>query len=670
MSSAPTVEQFKRKIAGTELLSNFFGELEALEFPEALVREHYPEACQRWQLLGGTQSTPWTWVMFAELCLASFLSPTAVLRPIQSIQVYAVLWFFFVHPGSTSTSNLLRVYADALDAIECRARADRKERSSNWRQQHGKGSAKGGQAGTGTNPFAGDLSITMSAGSLEGEGRSMSCPQNLGRSVGFLAEGKRFLRWLQAEGTMNESIATELYERSKWKRTTIVEAGVRLFVEGVLEFLNLLVLAALGSCWSLFKCQDRSFEIAYPYFAACGALHVPDVASLFLEGDPLGLRGRMSFFYSRPAFKKAAEVRAANATLNSSGQLSEEVATFFWPCNTTHDPLWAGLERFAQVKGYPFRVYELSEAARAVFDQAFDFHVAKQKENHLVDQELAKFHGKAKTKHVRLALALHLYEQTRQRKTSETWSMVVEQKHLVVAMKLGEYLDKVSEGMARFYASVMSDPIPPVPSAGKLSARQQLTAVLEGDWSFFAQIDDGLKVLFWKLCHEVLLLESVWIENVALTRLRTVKLLLSPLADQGATVLPRVANLLEHLGLAAIVKGNNSHGTPLFFVVKRVLAGGMPGYSLLVDILSHFDISLASYKTFPSESVESHKPAKAAAMPSFSHVNEEVLRSRRDVVSAWKSIVARLAAAPNAAAVAAAPAAKAPALHPAPRAIN
>ena len=169
MSSAPTVEQFKRKIAGTELLSNFFGELEALEFPEAFIREHYPEACERWQLLGGAQSTPWMWVMFAELCLASFLSPTAVLRPIQSIQVYAVLWFFFARPGSTSTSNLLRVYADALDAIECRARADRKERSSNWRQPHGKGNPKGGQAGT--NPFAGDLSITMSSGSLEGEGR-------------------------------------------------------------------------------------------------------------------------------------------------------------------------------------------------------------------------------------------------------------------------------------------------------------------------------------------------------------------------------------------------------------------------------------------------------------------------------------------------------------------
>ena len=73
-----TVEQFKKRLAGTDLVSNFFGELEALQFPEDVICEHYPEALERWQLLGATQSTPWMWVMLAELCLASFLAPTAV----------------------------------------------------------------------------------------------------------------------------------------------------------------------------------------------------------------------------------------------------------------------------------------------------------------------------------------------------------------------------------------------------------------------------------------------------------------------------------------------------------------------------------------------------------------------------------------------------------------
>ena len=379
---------------------------------------------------------------------------------------------------------------------------------------------------------------------------------------------------------------------------------------------------------------------------------MPDVASLFLEGDPLGLRGRMSFFYSRPAFNTAGQIRGANEELRSQGQLSEDVATFFWPCHTTHDPLWAGLERFVTVKGYPFRVYTLSEAARGVFDTAFDYHVAKQKEAHLVDQELAKYHGKAKTKHVRLALALHLHEQTRLRKTSENWAVVVDSKHLLTAAKIGEYLDSVSAALARFYASVLADAAPsPSPSGhvGKQSARQQLVAVLEGEWSFFTTISTEYKVLFWKLCHEVLRLDSVWLENVALTRLSAIKSLLAPLPDQGATILPRTANLLEHLGLVSIVKGSNVHGTPLFFMVKRHLSQGMLGYNQLVDLLGHFDIGLAVYKTFPTDAVENHKPAKAAAMPRFANVNEDVLRARSTALSDWRELAVQQAAPPAAA---------------------
>ena len=42
-----------------------------------------------------------------------------------------------------------------------------------------------------------------------------------------MSEGKRLLIWLQNEEHMNESIAVELYERSKWKRTTM--DGTRSF---------------------------------------------------------------------------------------------------------------------------------------------------------------------------------------------------------------------------------------------------------------------------------------------------------------------------------------------------------------------------------------------------------------------------------------------------------
>lgn len=153
--AAQAEQNFKRKIHGTNHIVNFFTELEAERFPEEIVSEHYPDAVARWKTLGLTQSTPWMWVMLLELCMVSFLAPTAALRPIPSITIYAVLWFFLVHPGSTSTSNLLRLYADALDLIEHRAREDRVRRRDEWKQNRGK--AEGGKGQAASNPFAGGL---------------------------------------------------------------------------------------------------------------------------------------------------------------------------------------------------------------------------------------------------------------------------------------------------------------------------------------------------------------------------------------------------------------------------------------------------------------------------------------------------------------------------------
>ena len=102
------------------------------------------------------------------------------------------------------------------------------------------------RAGAARNPFTGTVSCTSGSGSLEGEGKLMAVPRNFGRSCGFLPEGtscpllfdlsefffylisvlafalfaagKRFLQWLKNEGTINESIVVELFERARWKR--------------------------------------------------------------------------------------------------------------------------------------------------------------------------------------------------------------------------------------------------------------------------------------------------------------------------------------------------------------------------------------------------------------------------------------------------------------------
>ena len=59
MAAQQAEQIFKKKVQNSKQVEDFFIELEAQEFPEAIVRENYPEAVQRWELLGKTQTIRW-----------------------------------------------------------------------------------------------------------------------------------------------------------------------------------------------------------------------------------------------------------------------------------------------------------------------------------------------------------------------------------------------------------------------------------------------------------------------------------------------------------------------------------------------------------------------------------------------------------------------------------
>ena len=285
---------------------------------------------------------------------------------------------------------------------------------------------------------------------------------------------------------------------------------------------------------------------------------------------------------------------------------------------------------------------------RSAFDEHFDHHVLEQKQQDLVDQEKAKYHGKAKTKHLRLALALHLFEQTRLQRTSENWDLVLASKHLVVASKLGDYLDMVTDRLAQLFVQVTSDAKPAVASPSdqvKLSARQQLLNVLQGEFAFFRDLPLEKQVFFWKLAQLFLQSTAVWIENAAFGRQQAVKNLLQSVGDVGNHVIPRAANLLQHLSLAVIVMGKNTHGTPLFYVVKRHLDASEPGFTSLSNLLVEFEIPLHAYKTFPTAVVLQHRPAHASSLPSFAAVDEDAVRPHVAIVQGWRSVTHERAAA-------------------------
>lgn len=260
------VQEVQRRCGQEAAVNQFFSDLESLEFPDATLRELYPDLLGHWEVVGKLQSVPWQWVCSVELSLAGFLAPTACLYPVQSIAIYALTWVFLLHPGSTQTSGLLRLYQDCLDEIDRAVNVDRAEAATEWRASHPN---PGPQE---KNPYEGRVNFSLGSGSLEGEGKVASQACNLGRACAFLTEGKRWFNWLSAEGSLNETIVTELFERAKWRRVTL---------DG-----------------------NRSFTIMFPFFALSGAVRLPDIAFMFAGDDPLGVRGRARFMYTRPvAFK-------------------------------------------------------------------------------------------------------------------------------------------------------------------------------------------------------------------------------------------------------------------------------------------------------------------------------------------------------------------------------
>ena len=105
---------------------------------------------------------------------------------------------------------------------------------------------------------------------------------------------------------------------------------------------------------------DHSFSVQFPHFCVGGALHLQDVASLFCGNDPVGLRGRLTFYYSRPSFKLARSICEANDELESTGYLSEMIARVFCRVAEAHSPDIAGPGAFRTYLAYPFRQYTLT----------------------------------------------------------------------------------------------------------------------------------------------------------------------------------------------------------------------------------------------------------------------------------------------------------------------
>ena len=487
-----------KKLKGEGVVNGFFQDLETVEFPAEKLKALYPQLVGEWEVIAKLESVPWPWVCLLELSLAGFLAPTACLYPIETIPIYSLTWPFLLHPGSTQTSGLLRLYQDVLDEVERKVTEWRREASATWKRDN-----PAPPAGVRC-PFDGAINLTLGSGSLEGEGKVASQTQNLGRACGFLTEGKRFFSWLAAEGTLNETIVTELYERAKWRRVTL---------DGT-----------------------RSFTIMFPFFGVCGSIHVEDIAFLWAQEDALGLRGRVRFMYCRPSFKRAVELREANAEFNADRSLLPRMVDRFMPVHYAHSLDHSPREHFEFVKNYPFRVYSLDDAAKRLFDATFDHHVAKQEENYLLNHAAAKQHGKKKTSNLRFALQVHLREQARLGKQPQDWSALVPAAAVEFADAFGGFLDALNEKLDGFFSTLHASDVSGAPRSvgpgGVVRLQNWSSLPLDG----FKAMSAASRHFYIKLLQLVLKQPVAWFTGSAFRSVAEVKESMEALDMPGGRV--------------------------------------------------------------------------------------------------------------------------------------
>jgi len=574
-----TLQDVLRKLRTGDAVNKFFLELEALPFPDEALRALMPELVAEWEVIAKLESVPWPWVALLEMTLAGFLAPTACLYPVNTIAIYPLTWPFLLHPGSTQTSGLLRLYQDAFDVLETRVNQWRTQESAEWKRAHADAAASA------KNPYEGVVNMTMGSGSLEGEGKQAALRRNLGRSCAFAAEGSRFFAWLHQEGALNSSIVVELYERAKWKRTTL---------DGT-----------------------RSFEIPYPFLAMSGAVHLEDIAFMFCEQDPLGLRGRAKFLYTRPSFKRAAELREANAAHNPRRTLLADLVDKFLPIHRAHSLDHTPRDLFEFPKDYPLRAYTLHADAVPLFDATFDKHVVSQEQNYLTNHTLAKAHGKLKTANLRFGLQVHLREQARLGRAPGDWSLVLSDKALRFGDTFGHYLDVVGDQLGQFFRNLVGET--PGGGPGNSGTGAKLRDVLKTDVAVLVNQCGPERSRLLRLAKVVLTQTSPWTLASQLRHMPACQEILNDVpSDDWDNYFGRVGALLIYMRLGNALMSVNTSGPKSLFMIRRPLLQDA-AHVHFVNILHKLDVEMREYKPVNLEKLKKDKP-RTAPDPSFPDV--------------------------------------------------
>lgn len=576
-----------------------------------------PGLLQHWKDMGTTQSVAWPWVMICELSLVSFLTPNARFQPLPSFSVYSLMWIFFLHPGSCHTSNLLRLYHNVLHGLEEKTNEDRKAMRTRLRQ-HALPGPQGQAALKDRLKKLQDITFRLGTGSLEGIGLRIASFLGWTAASGFLVEGTQFLQWLQQEFGVNKAIATQLWERMSWQRDVI----------------NL----------------HRSFSMPYPFLGVCGALHLEDLWSLYASSDPLGLRGRLCLFYSRPVMKRAREIEAANERLGNVGgsnRLEDLLVNRFYRVYQAHACEHRDDHIFSYHLGYPFVNYTFAadndQEAKQIFVKHFDHHATLQEENYLVQHEASKRDGKLKGKHLRIALNWANLQSAFAQADPAAWPCEIPASAMQAAELLGRYCEGVTDTIHEFIhrtkptgdqALLASMPKEERGAVGRMNRLLQMSLdhlLQQHPMASYPHLQGFVSLL--------LKMHTVWLESTLLRSHCFIRDNFPQSNSETKTHFVLVGMvLLQKLQLGTCGISTNPNGPRKLFAVKRCVLPDSPHYEAIRAFLTFFQVAEVDYRA-PDEPEVARSPPAASPPMAFPDFDRAAAHAALALLNAWRDAV-------------------------------
>ena len=287
--------------------------------------------------------------------------------------------------------------------------------------------------------------------------------------------------------------------------------------------------------------------------------------------------------------------------------MHESIRKRFGPAWKAHDHLHGASPTFFEAfRNGQWRVYTLDAEAQRLFDTVYDRHTADQERSHLVDLNESRFHSKAKTKHLRHSLAVHVAEESRQGHDGEAWCCRVSARALRFGELLSDHMDRVDSRVHQFLHELLdraakgsSGPAAAAPPShgGKSRVRDQLAQLLGSTGAHFETLSSELRTGLLALVRRLLMVKSAWIESSVMMRDRGIKTAMAtlPLQHQNLQTYCLALRLIALWQLGASGLGTQMHGTPIVWLIKRRLRPTEDAYGHYVNVLTVLGFRVADY---------------------------------------------------------------------------